>query len=227
MRPNVIISAGVGSWYPKGVERLENSLKEHGWQGDVLTWKEELPPDCPPHSEAPYAFKVKAFDAAIAQGYQNILWCDSSVWAVKNPEPLFAFIQNHGYYLWDSGHWCDTWTNDKTLDAFGVSRERAHDIRMISANIMGFDVRSEVAQKFLERWRWAMKEGLFAGHWTRQPGDKEAPVCLGHRHDQSCASLIANELRMRLDAIGVNCQYYDRHNPELMSKTISLTLEGM
>lgn len=223
---NVIICAGIGAWHPQGVERLEQSLKDQGWQGSVLTWKDEYPPGSPTHQENPYAFKVFAFEEARRQGFRNILWCDSSVWAVKNPEPIFSIIQNQGYYLWDSGHWCDTWINDPCLAHFGLTREQAHSIRMISANIMGFDFDMPLTNVFMERWRKACDLGMFKGPWTKQAGDPEQPPYLGHRHDQSCASLIAHQLDMNLDLREVNCQYFDPDETR-MSKTISLTLQGM
>lgn len=226
MSENVIISCGVGGWYPYGVKRLEHSLQQVGWAGDALLYVNEYPPGCPTHAEVPYAFKVKSFHAAIQKGHRYILWCDSSVWAVKNPEPIFSILQNQGYYIWDSGHWCDTWVNDKTLKAFGVTRQEAHSIRMLSANIMGFDAYSSIAMDFLKKWNWAMDQGLFVGHWTRLPGDTEENPYLGHRHDQSSASIIAHQLKMNLDPIGVNCQYA-QEDPARMSPTISLTLRGM
>lgn len=223
---NVIVSAGVGSWYPLGIDRLELSLQEHGWGGSTMFWRDEYPEGSPTHQEQPYAFKIRAIEAAHRAGHRFILWCDSSVWAVKNPEPIFSLIQNQGYYLWDSGHWCDTWINDKTLAAFGVTRGQAHDIRMISANVMGFDMENPTAQKFMERWNWALDHGLFPGSWKREPEDNEDAPYLGHRHDQSSASLIANELRMRIERIGVNCQYRQK-DPAKASATACLLLEGM
>jgi hypothetical protein len=223
---NVIICSGVGGWYPKGVERLEQSLKDVGWGGSVLTWKDEYPPGSPPHQANPYAFKLFALEEARRQGFRNVLWCDSSVWATKNPEPVFSIIQNQGYYLWECGYMCNSWTNDATLQAFGISRQEAAVIKMISANIMGFDFEHPTAKAFMDRYRWAFGQGLFKGPWTRQEGDQEPPDYLGHRHDQSSASLIAHELGMNIEGWGVSCQYMEADQSKI-SATICLTLQGL
>lgn len=49
----MIISAGVGGWYPAGIRRLVRSLNFEGWGGDILTW-EDYPPNCPTHDEMIY-----------------------------------------------------------------------------------------------------------------------------------------------------------------------------
>ncbi len=223
---NVIVCCGVNHWYPRGVDRLVKSLEDVGWQGSILKWRDEYPPGSPTFEENPYAFKLFALEEAHRQGHRNVLWCDSSVWAVKNPEPIFTLIQDNGYYLWDSGYFCDVWINDKTLAGFGITREQAHDIHMISANIMGFDMESDLAKKFMARYRWAYEQGLFIGPHNKQPGDPERPPYMGHRHDQSSASLIAHELGLPLEQWGVNCQY-DEDDQSRISPTICLTLRGM
>lgn len=223
---NAIVCCGVGAWYPLGVDRLVGSLKQVGWQGAVLTWKDEYPPGSPPHEANPYAFKLFALEEAQRQGHRYVLWCDSSVWALKNPEPIFSIIQNQGYYLWHFDHLVSQWTNDATLQAFGTSREEARSMVMISANIMGFDFDSHIAKRFMSRYRWAFGQGLFKGPWTRQEWDTEAPEYLGHRHDQSSASLIAHELGMNIEEWGINCQY-DEDDKERISPTICLTLRGL
>jgi hypothetical protein len=223
---NCIVSVGVGAWHPQGIDRLEQSLKDVGWQGGVLTFRSVYPPASPTHQEVNYGFKIYAIEEAVSQGYRNVLWVDSSVWAVKNPEPIFSIIQNQGYYLWDSGYRCSEWINDKTLNAFGITRAEAHDIAMISANIMGFDVQTEVSKTFLAHWRSAMANGLFNGPWTRQEGDQEEPPYRGHRHDQSSASLIAKKMGLSLEQWGRNCQY-DEDDKSRISPTICLTLRGM
>jgi len=221
---DVIVCCGVGQWYPRGVDRLGRSLNYHGWGGDTILWRNEYPPGCPTHQQVPYAFKLAAIEhAGNVLGYNRILWVDSSVWCVADPLPIFHRIATDGYYLWDSIFAVGTWTNDRCLSSFGMSRDEAMAVPMLSANVIGLHWQNGTAREFMRQWREAMDRGDFAGSWIRQEGDAEDERYQGHRHDQSAASIIAHRLGMSLDAPGNLCQYYAPTMPD----TVVLTLRGM
>jgi hypothetical protein len=218
---DTIVSCGVGGWHPDGVARLEASLAEH-WSGNVMVWKNEWPPMSPPHPAVPYAFKYYAIEAARAAGHARVLWCDASVWALRDPSPVFGVIAGQGYYLWDSGWECDQWCNDRILRNFGIERAAARQMPMISAGIMGLDFEHPTAREFFRRWCRSMDRGDFLGSWTRDETEGTDPRYLGHRHDQAAASLIAAQLGMRLDRSVGLCAYYRHNDPETV-----LTCQGM
>ncbi len=182
-----IVSVGVGAWYKKGVERLERSLGDVGYDGALILHKGVWPEGYPAHYDVPYAFKLGAIQQAVDAGHERVLWLDASAWAVKDPVTVFRKMEEQGHYFWRSGHKAGTWCNEKCLAYFGVTRERAMEMEMLYALVIGLDFRSARSRMFFKRWREALDAGVFVGSWD------------DHRHDQSAATLIAHELGMEQD----------------------------
>lgn len=218
-----IVSVGVGQWYPRGLKRLERSLNLHGWGGEVMLWNDRYPDGCPTHQEQPYAFKIAAIEAARNAGHDTVMWIDTSGWAIADPIKILQHAEVHGHYFWTSGFGTAQWTNDRTLEYFGVTREWARTIPMIYACVMVLDFRYERTRIFFEQWKQAMNDGVFAGSWTRQPEDTEAMDYTGHRHDQSAASVIAGKLGMDIDMTCDTCRTYEPNPPE----TVKLLFRGL
>lgn len=218
-----IINVGHGAWYPKGSERLRRSLIYHGFAGEIRIWNDTLPPNSPTHKESSYAFKIHAFKWAIERGYQNILWLDCSAWCVKYPEEHFKALNADGYYLLDSGWQVDQWTNDHALDYFKVSRKQAQAMPMISSGVLGLNTGSKVAMEFFRQWEASMQAGAFIGPWFIDPEEAADERHRGHRHDQSCASIIAHQLGMKLQPKETLDMYYRPDMPE----TVEFALQGM
>ncbi len=216
-----IVSVGVGNWYPKGIDRLARSLVHHGCHDEFMLWKNKYPDGCPTHQDNPYAFKLAAIQAAFDAGHDQVLWLDTSAWAIQNPKPVLDKIEREGYYFWTSGYKCGTWTNDATLQHFGVSRDEAMEIPMLYALAIGLDRRSGLSMEFFRRWKEACDLGLFKGSWTRSEGDDER--FMGHRHDQSSASLIAHQLGMEIDHTHTLLHLYEPKMPE----SVVLTFQGI
>jgi len=185
--------------------------------------KDIYPPGSPTHQEQPYAFKLAAIEQAWNDGHEQVLWVDSSGWAVNQVLPIFQGMDQTGHYFWTSGFYTAQWTNDRTLNYFGVTREEARTMPMLYAIIMGFDFRHERTRRFFARWKQSMLDGQFAGHWKRQPEDTEAMDYEGHRHDQSCASIIAAQEGMALDLSCDTCRTYHPSMPI----SVRMAFQGM
>lgn len=164
--------------YVKALARLSDSLRDN-FQGDFFAWIGEEALGSPKHSDNPYAFKIHAIDKAIERGYTQILWLDSSFYAIKNVEPLFEIIKRDGLLMQDSGCYLGDWTNDRTLEYFDIDRETAKMIPMFLAGFLGIDIKNKLASDFYLLWKESMLKGYFKGSWDN------------HRHDMSCASAIA------------------------------------
>lgn len=219
-----IINVGYGHWYPRGSKRLANSLVHHGFPGAVKVWAGELPPDSPTHRESPYAMKVYAFKWAIEQGYQRILWLDSSIWCRKYPEVHMAAMARDGYYLLGNGDWkCDQWTNDACLEYFGLSRDEAREIPMLSSGVLGLDFSTETGREFFDQWEKSMLAGAFKGSWTATPSEGSGDRYRGHRHDQSCESIIAHRLGM----IPHPEETFDAYYKPVLPETVEFAIQGM
>lgn len=220
-----IVNVGFGGWYPKGSRRLERSLIHHGFPGAIKTWTDELPPGSPTHEECPYGLKPHAIKWATEQGHKSVLWLDSSAWCVKYPRVHEQAIDRDGYYIVGNGDWrVDQWTNDRCLEHFAVSRQQARDIPLISGGIIGLDFRNEIAREFFARYWNAMEAGVFKGEW-RNPHWREGQDgrYRGHRHDQSCASIIAHQMGLFIHPEQTYDFYYQPHMPE----TVEFALAGM
>ena len=209
-----IVSVGSGNWYPKGINRLKRSLIYHGFDGTTFLWK-ELPPNCPKHSEIPYAFKIYAIQEAIEMGYETILWLDCSAWCIANPEPLFDHIQQHGYYLSTSGYNCSQTCNDAILDNFGLTRDEALNIPDSASGAVGLFLSSPIAKQFFLDWMQSMERGDFNGSRNHDLQSHDSRFMF-HRQDQSAASLIAHGLGMDLTPPNILTGYYQKEMPESM-----------
>lgn len=195
--------------YLKGQERLKTSLGKIVFDGDLLFWTSKLPPNSPLHDDAPWAFKVFAFAEAKRQGYELVLWIDSNGIAIRPLEKIFKKIERQGYYLW-SRHSATIgeWSSDKVLSSFGLTRDQAFGIPEINAFCLGLNFKNKQANLFFERWLERAKDGFsFRGISKEYPlamsnTNKDYAVSLdkrvkGHRHDQTIASIIAWQLKLK------------------------------
>lgn len=180
--------------YIHGLARLGESLRNN-FDGDFLGFIGEGTVGVKPHLEDNYAFKIRCTEIA-AQNYTQILWLDASCFAIKNVQPIFEEMAETGFIFQDSGHSVGTWTNDRTLKYFGVSRDEAMNLRLMgNAGFLGIDLSHKTAKQFLKKYSAAMEAGLFNGKWTNdEHTESEDDRCKGHRHDISVASLILHQL---------------------------------
>lgn len=190
-----IINVGIGKWYPQGTARLLASLQPYGSQFKCMTWVNKLPPESPTHAAHPYAFKPYAFQAAMNAGQRLILWCDSSVFAVKNPQPVFDAILRDGYYFRQNGFYCGQWMTDRSLEIMGISRDEAMTMLDFSGACIGIDTHNKASMQWFANWIQHATTGAFVGDWTNNRQQCSAdPRCQGHRHDQVIGSVLFNQM---------------------------------
>lgn len=190
-----VCNVAFGSWHPKGQARLGRSLDEQAPSVERFFF-DALPPGCPSHDAAagPYAFKAWALRAAAESGADVVVWADASYWLVRPIDVVLAWVADHGCWFHGPDSSLGAWTNDRTLAAFGVSRDEAMGAAMILAGGFALDLRRAPMRLFLEEYQRAAHEGLFAGEWRNYGTESADPRCRGHRHDQSVASLLIHRL---------------------------------
>jgi hypothetical protein len=215
-----IINVAIGGWYQKGQKRLEKSLIHHGFSGDFLTWTDW--PNDNYNKSCLYNAKAAAFEEAIALGYTHIVWADASIWAIRNPDEFFDIVNRDGYYFWMSGYNCAQVCSDKCLDYFDVDRDTAETFNDISSGLFGINLENETAARFINEWIQSAKDGAFLGSRLHDNQSKDKRFCF-HRQDQSCASIIANKLGMKLHTAMQHVCYYQ---PK-MEDNIIFTLRGI
>ncbi len=175
--------------------KLRQSILTHCPQAEVFTFRSYSEIQSPEHSFNPYAFKVYAIEKVRSLGYNIIFWSDSINRLAKPIEPILERLKQVGVYLPADGWKVGEWANDKSLDYFGVSRDEAMNIECCYACILGFDFRNPITQTFFTTWKRACEDGIFCGMWTNtNHSESEDSRCRGHRHDQTCADLVAYKL---------------------------------
>jgi hypothetical protein len=201
MNEQCVINVGTGR-YVKGTDRLAQSLKPYGTH--IISWKNNLPPNSPTHNEHPYAFKAYAFKFAREAGHRLVLWCDSAVIAIKNPQRVFDAIKRDGYFFHANGWSCGQWTTDESLKIMGLTRDQVMPMPDFTGCCMGIDMSNKIALEWFDKWFYHSTSGAFIGDWknNKQQCSKD-PRCLGHRHDQVIGSIIFNQLKMKFNDEGL------------------------
>jgi hypothetical protein len=163
---------------------------------------QEIGPHCPSHSVSPYAFKVYAIEYARNKGYDIVIWLDSPNRLVRPIDNWLQEISNVGVYLQADGWKTGQWANDKSLQYFGITRDEAMQIQNIYACIMAFDFRHPKTFTFFRKWKSACLEGVFRGrHKNDARTESNDERCMGHRHDQTCAEIIAYQIGIPLSTL--------------------------
>lgn len=193
---NCIISfANHKGRYVQNMARLSESLRGN-FDGDFLGFIGEASVGSPAHQDSPYAFKIHCIQKAKDAGYQKVLYLDSSCFAIKNVSPVFEEIEKDGFIFQEAGHMAGTWTNDYTLNYYGLTRDEAMEMRMIgNAGFLGLDFSKPEPHRFFDKWADSMNAGCFRGEWTNDnKTESQDERCKGARHDMSNSSIIINRM---------------------------------
>jgi len=187
----VISFADETGTYAQKMKRLEDSLNATNFDGQFYGYKSTEEIGCQPHKKIPYQFKPYAIKKSDEEGVDLALWCDSVVYAKHNINPIFDHIAEHGYIFFDNiGFSLGDFTNDKTLNYFGISREESWNIPMIMACVMGFDFNNSKVHSIFREYL-ELSETLYKGEWTNQFKTESKDMRVrGHRHDQSVMSAL-------------------------------------
>lgn len=190
-----IVSVGTCERHWANMERLRLRVGHD----NICIFFDKLPPGSPAHGDQPYGFKVAAIRQAAKHGAKSILWCDSSIVAMKPLGPLWDLIDQQGYwfsknYSYNQGQFC----NDEALAVMGVTREEAFGIPQVVGGCFGLKVDHPVAREFFYQWSKLMDEGAFRGDRGDLSGSGDMTKFVGHRNDQSCASDVCHKLFMKL-----------------------------
>ena len=209
----LIISAGIGNWYPKGIERLERSLNFTGSPIPWMLWK-DYPAGSYKHEMVPYYFKIQAFEIAREMGFTHVLWVDASLWAVRSSMQIFDIINDAGIYAFSSGYNLAQSVSDRALDAASMTRDSAEGFTEFATGCVGFNFNNESGLKVYNLWREYMDAGMSKGS-REHAGQSSDPRFLHHRQDQSCFSLALAKLGVRPTVGWDHVAYFSpNHNPE-------------
>ena len=211
MKRCVISFATYDKQFPAGIKRLERSLKRVKFDGDFIPRVGIYPEGCPVHLDSPFAFKPFCFMEAKKRGYELILWIDSSGVVIRPLDPLFNEIEKEGYVLFKNGDLIlGEWCSDEALVSLGITREEALAMPETNNAVIGLNIKHEKAIEFLNRWYEKSIDGVsFRGtrnsnigyydiQWNKNQVISKHPRVRGHRHAQTAAGVIANQLDIKL-----------------------------
>lgn len=161
--------------YQAKMRRLEKSVPNGI---DFLGFTDVKQIDCEPHRQIPYKFKAAAIAKAHELGYELVIWADSPVHVIKPLDEAFDYLEENGYFFFDNiGHTLGMWTNDKCLEYFGMTIEKAMTTKMIMACCMGFNFTFPEVKDLASEY-YELADMLYPGDWK------------DHRHDQSVISCL-------------------------------------
>jgi len=181
--------------YKNAQTRLANSIAGQAFSCMFTKYKDI---NSPTHQQSPYEFKIHAIEEA-AEIDPIVLWCDSSMWRVGDLSIIKNYIKRDGYFMEEAGHYAGRWTNKHTRQYFQVTEEEMYQgaggITLFSAGLLGLDFKNPLAVGFFKMWKDAALAGCFSGSWE------------DHRHDMTCASIIATRLGMKYHRGGSHMAY--------------------
>lgn len=211
-----IVNASINQWWTKGSDRLRDSLRQVRFNGTPLIFKDYWPHHGFDKSNI-YNLKAAALSYVINAGYKQILWADSSMWAIKNPQPIFDYLTKEGFYAESNGANAAQECSDKCLQYFGINRDQAEKIPMCSSGLIGFDLTNENGYNFAIDWIDSCKNGVWSGSRTHDNQSSD-PRFLYHRQDQSAASLIISKLGLKMFPLGKFWNYDPTETNETIFK---------
>lgn len=158
---------------------LEQSLKN--WPYDVRLYR-SYPDYCTPNDVIPYKFKYDLIDQARRDGYNRIVWLDSSIRILQDPTALFG---EEGVFAFDNiGHPLWKYISDRARINLDISEGQLKTIPQTWGGAIGFDfTRDKAGEIFAEIMRQSTM-GSFETSGSKRVG------FISHRHDQAVNSVV-------------------------------------
>ena len=173
--------------YKPGQDRLSKSLNGHK---QLMLDSYQLI-GSPTHQESPYEFKLHAIEKAFEID-PIVLYCDASMYAVGDLKKIETIITEDGFFGQEAGHYVDDWCNNHTRKYFNLTEK---GFTMFSAGLLGLNKNNETAMQFFNEWKASANAGCFKGDWSN------------HRHDMTCASIIAQRMGLKYQRGGSHMAY--------------------
>jgi len=149
------------------------------------SWVDCWPEGSPSEAEMPRAFKVHAMEQA-AKNHDILLWVDSTMWFIRDPAPVFEWIEEHGFYGLDWNHSVGDKLSDEAVARLESSRLEVGLTNLVLGGFWGVDMRSEVGQQLMAYMGRKARDGSFAG----TNGRDEGPLSLAVRRMGLTADVI-------------------------------------
>lgn len=190
----VLISLAVNGRedYHVKAEGLYKSLSK--WPYDTRLYK-SYPEWCTPNDVIPYKFKFDLIQKAREDGYNRILWLDSSMRLSINPVELFG---ETGIIAFDNlGHPLNKYISDRAMVNMNVNEQQVKNIPQTWGGAIGFDFTKDIAGEIFNDIVEQAINGSFETNGSRRRD------FVSHRHDQAVMSVIFWKHKYKLIPYGV------------------------
>lgn len=141
----------------------------------IRTWVAEYPHGSKSHAESPYGFKVHAFEWAFSQGFVHVLWLDSVISLVKDPQPIFETIERDGFFCLADAEWISRTSRADLFSYHKLTPYQTRTWRAMQGSVIGFDATNDRLMAVYSEWKDQEQRGLFS------KGDSP-----NHRWDEAC-----------------------------------------
>lgn len=177
--------------YELALDRNRKEAEKH-YDGDFIYLSNELPDNCEPHHLVPYQFKPFLFAQAYQQGYRKILWMDSTIVMLRDPQPIFDAMEKLGVVAFHNlGHPLVKWISDAAIETTGV--DMSEHPEQIMACVVGFDLEHPKGKEIFDEWFRLSRDGK-----SFQNNPSNNPRFVAHRHDQAVLSALLHIHKVKL-----------------------------
>lgn len=151
-----------------------------------------------PHSEVPYHFKPAIFQIAREKGYDQVIWCDSTIRVKKDLQPLLDIAKEQGIVVFDNlGHPIRQWISKECRAQMNVTDQELVTMPQIMACVIIFDFTNPKGVTIFDEWCSYANDGISFKNGTSERSDFKA-----HRHDQVVLSVLCNRNGIKMQPYG-------------------------
>jgi hypothetical protein len=149
----IVSFASFDGCYSDLLSKLPESLKKTGFNGHFLSISGGFPNPTGKeiqYSGVPYSFKIFAMLEAEKLGFSKVLWIDAGLEPLKDPSPLFAWIEKSGSFFnprKNGKRYLLPNTREVLLQETGSDM---HSTTCIRARVIGLDLKSENAKNLIK-----------------------------------------------------------------------------
>lgn len=151
----IVCYASFNGRYVTLLRNLSKELDKLGFNGYILyriggfpnpTGKEIQ------YCAVPYSFKIFSILEANKMGFSKVLWVDSAFFPLKDPTPLFDWIEKQGCFI-KSHNAFSKFILPKTAEYIQkVTGVDVLESKYVSAQILGFDFKSSKTEEFIHKY---------------------------------------------------------------------------
>lgn len=186
-----IVSVGTSELHVRGLNRMFVPLQKYGLKCNKILYSAFMN-HWPKHSDKPFAFKCSALRDAVEDGYDQLLWLDSSILPLRSLEPIWEIAEREGVWLARNGWFNSFWTNNAAYPILGITREENDKIPHVVGGAFAVDLRHPKGGEFFKQFcHYGLETRAFVGPLTGGVG-------VQHRNDQTVLSVIAWRLEIPL-----------------------------